>query len=207
MGGGRESYVAPVLPNGTTVDTASPRTVEDLREISGGGVPFAVDEARVALERLTAADAVLGALPSSWDTLVRSQTTVIVCRNDPSSQGFSSASTRLALGRPVFRNPHLPDATVADIVDGWVHEAVHGLLDTLELSEPLVRRGAADDCPSVPSPWTGRALDLDTYVHAMFVWFALWHLWLDIAVRARSTPRRAVACCCDRRAASRNPTS
>jgi cytochrome c553 len=174
---------APVLAIGALIDWRSPNALGPLPEIAGDSVPFADADAERALDRLRAADDVL-AHPGmeSWRELVRRHTAVVVFRNDPISPGFSSCATRFAIRRPVFRNPHAPDADPADLLDGWVHESVHAVLDTVELVRPFVDTCSAEPA-CVRSGWSGNLLDVDTYVHATLVWFALWHLWADVLRR------------------------
>jgi hypothetical protein len=170
----------PVLAIGAVVDWRSPNARGPLPEIAGAAVPFADADAARALERLRAAEEVL-ACPGMepWRELVRRHTAVVVFRNDPTSPGFSSCATRFAIRRPVFRNPHAPDAAPADLLDGWVHESVHAVLDTVELVRPFVDNRCREPA-FVRSQWSGNLLDVDTYVHATLVWFALWHLWADV---------------------------
>jgi hypothetical protein len=184
---------APLLAIGAPVDWRSPNAVGPLPEIAGAAVPFADAEAARALERLRAADDVL-AHPGmeSWRELVRRHTAVVVFRNDPTAPGFSSCATRFAIRRPVFRNPHAPDTDPADLLDGWVHESVHAILDTVELVHPFVDTPSAEPV-LVRSQWSNNLLDIDTYVHATLVWFTLWHLWADVLRHAALPEEVAIA--------------
>jgi hypothetical protein len=176
-------YRAPVIGIGVPVDWQSPGAGGPLVEVAGAAAPFDAPSIALALQRLDRVDELLDRPGlEQWRELVRCHTAVIVLRNDPTVAGFISGTTRLALRRPVFRNPHASDADPARMLDGWVHESVHAVLDTLELVAPFVAEDVFDGRHrlTMPSPWTGRALDLDTYVHATLVWFALWNLWVDV---------------------------
>ena len=71
---------------------------------------------------------------------------------------------RIAVVLPAYNAEKTLEATVRE------------LPDLVELSEPLVEDGQASGT-MVASPWTGRRLDLNTYLQACFVWYGLWNLW------------------------------
>ena len=167
-------YRAPSA-RGIPVDNRSPWTRGPLEEVSGGDRTIGFGPLSSTVGHLEAAFDVIGATAPSADLAIRSLVEVIALRADVEPEArFTSASTRLALGRLILRNPH--NAAVLDLVDGIVHETVHFALDTFETQARLIidrdQAGAM-----LPSPWTGRRLNLDTYIQACFVWYALFNFW------------------------------
>jgi hypothetical protein len=104
-------------------------------------------------------------------------TNVVVLRADKDrSKGFTSSSFRHHAGLTLLANPHIALCDPLKILDSLVHEAIHALI---YLYEPL----NSDLCSIRPrdfriaSPWSGRALNVDQYVQACFVWWGLLNLW------------------------------
>ena len=177
---------APRLCTGAIVDWQSPNALGHLIEVAGEAVPFEPDEASAALRKLELACELLQAAAPHWLDLMKRFNTVVLMRKVPSYQGFSSATTRVAIGRPVLRNPSHPDGSPELIADALVHETVHTILDHVELTTPLSPHMDRYPDARIQSGWSGKMLDLNTFVHACLVWFALFHVWLG-AVRARAT--------------------
>ncbi|MFI9502822.1 hypothetical protein [Nocardia sp. NPDC052566] len=127
-------------------------------------------------------------------------------RADRVRTGFLSNSPRGFVGRAVLTNPDLGIVDDVIVAEAVIHEATHGLLGMSEAvglvaGTPWLRRAMPDDgrC-RVVSPWTGRGLDLPTYLHACFVWWGLLHLWAGLLgtglfdeCRVRGRLRRAAA--------------
>lgn len=188
---GRVAFEAPRLPCGAVLDWQSPNALTKLPEISGEFQPFTIEEARDACRNLFDAHALVSNASAHWGALMGRFLRVVLLRRDPSSDAFSSATSRLAVGRPVLRNPHLPASSPEVVADGLVHEAVHTLLDHLELTDPIVCSEEHARDALIPSNWTGRPLDLNTYIHACLVWFALSRFWME-ALRAGAGERETV---------------
>lgn len=169
------------LAGGTLVDWQSPAAVEPIPEIHGSAVATPVSEAADARRNIDGAAAILRGAAPRWLQLIGHFDAVILLRTVPLLKDFNSATTRLALGRPVLRNAHLPVASPDLIADALVHETVHTVLDYVELTCPLVRDERRCAGQTIRSGWTGRDLDLNTFVHACMVWFANFHLWLNAA--------------------------
>ena len=93
-----------------------------------------------------------------------------------------SSSSSAFPGRIVLINPHLPQLDLSQLTDKLVHEAIHSLLYAVEVEHPLVRDRALADGVYVVSPWTGTTLGFYSYLHACFVWYALWCFWSQAAV-------------------------
>ena len=91
------------------------------------------------------------------------------------SAGWSSASYRDAIGLTVLVSQEFRDVPVFRVADSLVHEAIHSGIHAMEsIYGDFVEEGSDI---SIDSPWTGRRLSLDQYVHACFVWFGLLHFW------------------------------
>lgn len=168
------------LTCGVVVDWQSPAATEVLPEVSGNGEPWPAHEAAAAVEKIEAALALLNVAAPHWAALIARFDKVVLLRKSWPDDDFSSATTRLALGRPVLRNAHLAFVTPARVADALIHETVHTLLDHVELTDPLVPQAAATDHARLLSPWSSRSLDINTYVHACLVWFALFKFWRQV---------------------------
>jgi len=62
-------------------------------------------------------------------------------------------------------------------VDNIVHESIHSLIYKIELSTSLYTSSEASWQVNAISPWSGRKLQLHSFVHACFVWYGLWQFW------------------------------
>jgi len=154
------------------------------------------DEQQIAFARLAEAYDLLEALSPCAHHLVMVMKRRLSLRS-ATLAGCFFGSNRATVGALHFTNLHLEQASPTTIVTSLVHEAIHDSLFVLERSHPLivedppvvrphpasllqVAHGATargqDETPMVRSPWTGRALPLGTYVHAVFVWFGLLNL-------------------------------
>ena len=118
---------------------------------------------------------------------------------DDSRPGFFSNSPQGFVGRAVITNPGLEMVDEVMLVEAVVHEATHGFVG---MSEAIglagldpAERWLLDDEPydgesRVVSTWTGKALDIPTYLHACFVWWALLHLWSSVCGTGAFDERR-----------------
>src|SRR5262249_4447773 len=111
--------------------------------------------------------------------LVIQFTRVILVRNDFSQpDDFISATSPTSIGSPLFRNPHLAYVGADRLVDGLVHETIHCLIDIAEFRDPFLLDTKAISDIRVSSPWSGKSLDVDTYIQACLVWYGLCEFWL-----------------------------
>jgi hypothetical protein len=184
-------YRAQLLAASLPVDTLSPYSRGTLREIAGGddGCPSRQADADAG-ELLRAAWSFIDSAGISG--LIEELTRVVVVRWDNRVPRFRSASTDLAHGRPVLHNVHRSGVTPELIADALVHEAIHALLDLAEDADPITpmrrqNRSAIDGCRVIASPWTGRLLDVNTFVQACYVWYGLVRFWTHVCSRLGST--------------------
>jgi hypothetical protein len=105
---------------------------------------------------------------------------------DDTKDGFFSNSPQGFIGRAVLTNPHLAMVDAVMLVEAVVHEATHGFVGMSEAIglaglDPaerwLLDDGPYDGVSRVASAWTGKPLDIPTYLHACFVWWGLLRLW------------------------------
>jgi HEXXH motif-containing protein len=80
-------------------------------------------------------------------------------------------------GMAALTNVHLLVWSTEALADSIIHEAVHSLLFHVQLTTPFYHDVEFAREIMVRSPWTGRMLGLSAFVHACFVWFALWSFW------------------------------
>ncbi len=166
--------MAASILDGPVVDALSPAAWRPLNEIPGTAEPYDDAGAETAARNVALAFDLLARCSDVWAEAVLRLAATIVCRCDPRTATTTSSTTRLALGRIVLRNAHLPDATPAVLADALLHETVHILIDHAELGQRLLADGGAD----IVSPWSERPLDANTFMHACYVWRALFAFWL-----------------------------
>jgi hypothetical protein len=172
------TYRAPRLSTGMPVDAYSPNARGELPDVVGSDVDFLPKEVGDAVEKLSATvEAMRAACPEALNTVSRFSKALVIRKDPGPTRNFFPSSTRMCIGRPVFRNPHLPGIRPSDLAEALVHESIHAIIDTIELRKSLL---LAKDFqpPQIPSPWTGRVLDTNTYIQACFIWYGLWNFWL-----------------------------
>lgn len=162
---------------------------------SVAGLPVVLepaDEARLValLPRIAAALAAVGLGCEPAARFVRQVTRRLVLRIDVARDGFSSNSPQGYVGQAVLSNPHLPLVDDVVLAEALVHESIHGFVGMSEAiglagHEPAERwiadASVYEGASCTVSPWTGKPLDLPTYLHACFVWWGLLHLWSALA--------------------------
>ena len=89
----------------------------------------------------------------------------------------AGASTRRLTGRVLVTNAHTDVWEPARLADTLVHEAIHSVIYKLELAVPLFSDESAALSLNAVSPWSGRTLNLHSFVHACFVWYGLCRFW------------------------------
>jgi HEXXH motif-containing protein len=88
-----------------------------------------------------------------------------------------SLSSKAMIGRTTLGNAESDIYSIKKIANNLVHEAIHSLIYKLELLTPLYANDEVADSVHAVSPWSGRHLQLHSFVHACFVWFGLWSFW------------------------------
>jgi hypothetical protein len=172
-------YRAPCLRNGIPVDFSSPFVRGKIPGISGTTDDFTEAELKQVLAKLDETLCSIERISSFVYDLITHFTKVVVVRNDLSEPDeFKSATSPWCIGSPVFRNPHLDYVGVDRLVDGWVHETIHCMLDIVEFKGPFLLDPKASSDVRLSSPWSGKSLDLDTYIQACFVWYGICAFWL-----------------------------
>lgn len=185
------TYRAPRLSIGMPVDAYSPNARGELPDVPGTDVDFQPDEVGDAVEKLSdTIEAMRVASPETLKTVSRFSRALVIRKDQGPERKFFPSSTRMCIGRPVFRNPHLPGVRPSDLAEALIHESIHAIIDTTELRKSLLL--AKDfQVPEMQSPWTGRILDTNTYIQACFIWYGLWSFWLK-AITTNAFPHNDV---------------
>jgi hypothetical protein len=91
--------------------------------------------------------------------------------------GSSGSTSQVAFpGRVLLRG--LEHMTLGKLASALVHEAMHQLLYIVEYAGKFVVRDLGAKRPArVSSLWTGRELELHSFIHACFVWYGLSQFW------------------------------
>lgn len=177
----------PQLTRGVVLDVGGPAVTGTLPDIPGAAAPLLPRE---VVHVHNTADAALRLLRNGAPAaarLVTALTRSVVCRKDRTGPGSCGASSALAIGQTVVRNPQTPAVDGTWFAETLLHEAVHASLDVMQATRPMIATPARVAQERVASPWTGRQLDLDTYLQACWVWYALTWMWGRVAAAGRST--------------------
>lgn len=103
----------------------------------------------------------------------------IAVRRDLGRDGFLSTSSPRCPGRSVLIN--IEAASIEMIADALLHEAIHSLLNAVQLIQPFILDHARLKSVEACSPWSDQIIPLDALLEACFVWFALWSFWRGMA--------------------------
>jgi hypothetical protein len=173
-------FVAPSLPGEIPIDFWSPLARGPLPEIPGTDIDMAENAITTTIDKLgQGLQAISQLCPAAMQVLI-CFCKVIVARQDPTTTEHRAASSPTTIGRPVLRNPQSEAATVTELMDSLVHETIHAVIDIVNLDQPIFIDRSVLASRRGMSPWTGRSLDLYTYIHACLVWYGLWHFWTKI---------------------------
>jgi hypothetical protein len=109
--------------------------------------------------------------------------------------GLAKASATISnsrfelIGMMCMSNLNTAQWSIPGVVDALVHESIHSLIYKVELAARFFEDYSAAYSMTARSPWSGRVLDLHTFVHACFVWFGLWSFWREaVSVNPGDTP-------------------
>lgn len=164
--------------SGMVVDFASPITYScDPRHSFAALAPGERDGARVRIADALVAISQVAAPAYAFCTQSVDVVVVRTAADRPPTALMSNSSAQQPRS-VLLVNPHLPTIRNGLIADGLVHEAIHCLLFMFEhVSGTLMVADGRRTQLHVTSPWSGRALQLISYVHACIVWYGLYWFW------------------------------
>lgn len=123
--------------------------------------------------------------------LIRNFTRVIRIRFRE-GEDFGSEQVPRELGAIRLLNPHLASVSLLDVCDFLLHESVHNFLSAYENSQGEFVRDSEVPLKFRPvSPWSGRAIPLQSFCHAVYVYFALFRMF-SIFLSSSSVAGKAV---------------
>lgn len=119
--------------------------------------------------------------PNNINRFIKEILNVIVFKKRASEDGkrhFVCGSNYNYMGRLLIVNPEL--AKDEDLIDALVHESIHFLLDMIDEINGWIPNeiNTAEQRIKMNSKWSGRPLALRTFLHAVFVWYGLFNLWI-----------------------------
>ena len=183
-------FQADSLRDGILFDHCSPNAkrpfqASSFREVRPGeAVPLSVEEHTLARSRVSEVCERLAADGNPAYLLIKHNTRVVIPRKDTDNPNFfSSSSSRSFIGRTIIIGGHLPDINAAQMTNSLIHEALHSFLYKHEVITPFV------DAPNMgvkillESPWSGGTININTYIHACFVYYALLNYWYGLQNR------------------------
>lgn len=157
--------------------TAFGQRVDDTSPVLMRGFdPMSKGEREIATRKLALALAEIDDVAPAFGRLIRNYTRRIVVRK---VTGLPPASEQVdtELGAVRLRNVHDAGYGHADLVYDLIHESTHNLLATHEVLEfPFLPFGTRQpDWVRPVSPWSRRPIQTLPFVHACFVYFAMYH--------------------------------
>jgi hypothetical protein len=169
------AYSAPVIEGYLPVDMRSPATQGMIPGVDCGADPISEDDQHEIFTLVSVSHALIEEGAPNARQFMEDFARVIVARNSIADSGFHSAGARLTTGRMVMTNPLFARDKPELITDGLVHESIHCAIDHCEFVRPILNVVRTD--AAITSPWTGKLLDLNTFIHASFVWYGLVNFW------------------------------
>ena len=169
---------APILVDDLPIDFFSPN-VQHAKETSGSGnAPrefgeYANEEISEIVGRLQDAFSRIAKASIVAAQLIREFVKVIIPLKVP--EGHGSTSQPRFPGRVMLRGVERSDP--GTLATSLVHESMHQLMYVLEYAGEFVMRLKREEKRTATSLWTGRDLELHSFIHACFVWYGLVQFW------------------------------
>lgn len=169
---------SPYIHKGICLDAYSPWSKMELEGCQGKDSFHSYLEVKTIFNRLKEAFNLIGQTNESAAKCFFTVIQTIAIRKDITDPtGFGSSSWDDEPGKIGFTNAHLPHISIECFINALVHESIHSLLCMIEFEEPFYLKIEDKNILLLQSPWTGRFLRLHSFLHACFVWFALWNFW------------------------------
>lgn len=178
-----EAYEAPKINDTITYDFLSPACLqvnnETLNDDHSIVANYGFDDAPLLYDKINDA---MAPVDDRVLTLIMRMTRMIIVKKqldkDTKEAKFWSATHSNYIGKILLVNPDV--ASPEDIIDGLVHEAVHSLLYIIEELNPWMpsEEISVKIGNQICSPWTNNMLPLRAFLHALFVWYSLFNLWV-----------------------------
>lgn len=172
-----EEYCAPMIGR-IVIDSRCPHYAGFCAPEAGEPLGHSEEEVASIASHIEKALARIETTSSFAAALVKECAQVIsLNRSEEIGSRTMSISMPHIIGRIGFLNAHFNGWSLLRCMDSLVHESIHSCIYKLELAMPLyLDWNAACELKGI-SPWTGRKLDLHSYVHACLVWYGLRKFW------------------------------
>ncbi len=175
-------YQAPIFQN-IIVDLSSPYANRDLiassfRPNFGHAILFENDELKRVLFLIYAAINGIYETNKFAYYFTSMMIRTIMPRKDDINYTFKGSSNIGMIGRINLYNPHIKSIDHSVIATSLIHEAIHTCLYLCEEQIFFARGGDIAFNSRIRSPWSNKLIDLNTFIHATFVWFGLYYFWV-----------------------------
>lgn len=138
---------------------------------------FGEKEESVVVEKIKSAMDMIDDQVPPAARLIRNFTRVIRVRLREGDD-FGSEQVPRELGAIRLLNPHLRSVSIINLCDYLLHESVHNFLSAYENAYgAFVEDDQVHPRYRPVSPWSGRAIPLQSFCHAVYVYFALFSLF------------------------------
>ena len=154
---------------GRRVDPSSPVFMSSFE-------PLTENETKLIIDKLHKAFKEIDVTAPAFSRLILNYTRTIFVRK-VSGEVPASEQVDTELGAIRLRNVHIASYSHEQLVDDLIHESVHNFLGTFEYIEfPFIQYGHRTPTTIRPvSPWSMRPIQTLPFVHACFVYFAMFH--------------------------------
>lgn len=136
---------------------------------------FTPEERAAVISKCNQAFAYVDAVSPVFARLIRNYTRAVRFRKAEKMNAVSSEHVTTTIGEIRLLNLQNEAVDVAKVVEQLIHESVHNLLSTFEYTQETFLKSDDDKSRRPTSLWSGNALPVASFTHAIFVWFALYN--------------------------------
>jgi len=141
-------------------------------------VPLSDRDRDIVVNKLQDALEYVDTVAPTLGRLIRNYTRAIRIRAASDNSAFASEHITDTVGEVRYLNPQTERITVQRLAEALIHESVHNLLSTYEYLEGQFVLGGASLKYRPVSPWSGNPIPVASFIHAVLVWFTLFHFSL-----------------------------
>jgi hypothetical protein len=135
------------------------------------------DEYIISAKKVKSSLEVIISSNSKLMEVIRFIQVVALRKKSPTPSSWGSSSWPYYIGLMALSDIFIGEASSTHVTDLIIHEAIHSLLYHVEMIESFYLLEDVSRQYRVLSPWSGRSLELHSFIHACFVWFGLWAFW------------------------------
>ncbi len=136
---------------------------------------FTPDERADVIAKCDAAMAYIQEVSPVFAQLICNYTRAVRLRKAEKMNAVSSEHVTTTIGEIRLLNLQKKEVDVPKVVEQLLHESVHNVLSTFEYTQEAFLKTDDDKQRRPTSLWSGNALPVASFTHAIFVWFTLYN--------------------------------